>query len=120
VPAKPRTNRKTAPQQKSSVLRLDRQENVDAIAAMIADREPLFSIGGEVYTIPKKAPAAWTLQATQLGITESAQAAAEYAFDAMLGEDGYKALVGCPTLTMTDLEIVRDAILGRVIPGPAA
>jgi hypothetical protein len=99
------------------VLRLDRQENVDKIAAMIADREPLFSVGDQVYTIPRRSPEAWTVKAELLAVSDGVPVAAEYAIGVMLGEDGYKALTNCPSLTMTDFEIVRDAILARVLPG---
>jgi hypothetical protein len=117
MPTKPRTPRKTAAKPKTSVLQLDRQENVDTIAAMVADREPLFAVGGVEYTIPKQAPAAWTIKATHLAMTAGDLVASEWAIGKMLGEDGYKALADCETLTLTDFEIVRDAILGRVLPG---
>jgi hypothetical protein len=120
MPAKPRTAARKPAVRKtptSSVLRLDRQENVDKIAAMVADREPLFSIGGVEYSIPKQVPAAWTIKATHLAMTAGDLVAAEYAVGKMLGEDGYKALADCETLTLTDFEIVRDAILDRVLPG---
>jgi hypothetical protein len=115
MPPKPRTPRarKTA---ESSVLRLDRKENVDAIQALIDDREPLFSVGGVEYTIPKKAPAAWTIRTTTLAVETGDAQAVEYALQKMLGEDGYKALAECDTLTTTDFEVIRDVILKRVFP----
>ncbi|PKV95924.1 hypothetical protein ATK30_6857 [Amycolatopsis echigonensis] len=112
------TARKTAA---SSVLQLDRQENIDAIQAIIDDREPLFSVGGVEYTIPKKAPAAWTIQATKLALEVSDSHAIEYALKKMLGDDGYQALAACETLTAADFDVIRDAIVKRVVPpGPKA
>jgi len=113
-PTKPRT---TARKPRKTVLRLDRQENVDAYQALIADREPLFSIGEVEYTIPKQAPTAWTVRTAHVSMTEGDVAAANYAMFTMLGEAGAEALASCETLTMTDFERIRDVILKRVLPG---
>lgn len=124
-----RTTRKTnpvvkpqaAPEETSSVLRLDRQEALDAIELIVADREPLFSIGGTTYTIPKKAPAAWTMKATSMAARGEELQSMEFVLRKMLGEDGYSALSECETLTTTDFEIIRDVIVKRVYPqGPKA
>lgn len=114
---KPNPGRRTPKQSVSTVLQLDRQENVDALAAMIADREPLFAVGGVEYTIPKQAPAAWTIRAVELATTVSIVSATEYAFQTVLGDAGYRALVECKTLTAADLQVIRTACLDRVIPG---
>lgn len=127
MPAKPRntsTPRRAATKKPAatttSVLRLDRQENVDKVAAMVADREPLFSVGEVEYTIPKKVPAAWTIKTTELALSVSELAAVEYAMGKMLSEEGYKALADCETLTYTDFEIIRDAVLARILPNGKA
>ncbi|MEV8610298.1 hypothetical protein AB0383_20625 [Amycolatopsis sp. NPDC051373] len=111
APRKRTTTRKPAA---ANVLRLDRKENVDAIQAIIDDREPLFSIGDETFTIPKKAPAAWTIMATKLALEAGDNQAVEYALQKMLGEDGYKALAACETLTLADFQVIRDAVIDRV------
>lgn len=115
------TARKTAPATESAavedgVIRLDRQEALDAIAAIIADREPLFSIGDKTYTIPKAVPAAWTVKATNMAVRGQGVQAMEFALQKMLGEDGYEALSDCETLTVADFEKIRDIIVKRVFP----
>jgi hypothetical protein len=114
---KPAARKPAAPKAvPSNVLQLDRQEAVDAVAALVADREPLFSVGGVVYTIPKKVPTAWMIRAVELATTVSEAEAVNYALVQMLGEDGYTALAECQTLTIGDFETVRNAVLGKVIP----
>ncbi|WP_329064879.1 hypothetical protein [Amycolatopsis sp. NBC_01480] len=129
TPARRTTTRKTspaakpqaAPEEESSVLRLDRQEAIDAIAEIVADREPLFSIGDNTYTIPKKAPAAWAMKATTMAARGQELQAMEFVLRKMLGEDGYAALSECETLTTADFETIRDLIVKRVYPqGPKA
>ncbi len=113
MPSKPRTSKAPrartrkppATKPKPGVLQLDRQENKNAIEAMLADREPLFAIGDTEYTIPKAAPAAWTVQATKLARTQGAKIAMDYALKMMLGDAGYEALSECDTLTQADFEI---------------
>lgn len=113
------TRKKVAGTPGAGVLVLDRQENVDAIQAIIDDREPLFTLGGVTYTVPKKAPAAWTIKALDLARTVSDSVAVDYAMSKMLGVDGYKALAECETLTQSDFNVLRDEVLKRVIPeGP--
>lgn len=98
------------------VLQLDWPENQDKIKAMIADREPLFSIGDEVYTIPKKVPPAWTMQVADLAATNY-NAALAMALGLMLGPEGYEALKNCRTLTTDDLTTVFQVVSNRVLPG---
>lgn len=96
----------------SNVLALDRQENVDRLA----EREPLFSVDGVEYTIPKVVPASWTIQATNLAMTQGEAVALTYALLKMLGDDGFKALQDCETLTQEDLTLVTKIIADKVVP----
>lgn len=110
------TRKKVAGATESNVIQLDREENVAEIQALIDDRDPLFSTGGKTYTIPKKPPAAWTLKALELAATVDSDTAVEYALQKMLGEDGYKAVASCETLTVADFTAIRDVIIKRVLP----
>lgn len=115
------TTRKTTPRTRKTatpgVLQLDRAENQQHVEAMIADREPLFSVGGVEYTIPKQVPAAWSMQAFDIAITQGEKAALAWSVAMMLGDDGYAALKNCATLTREDLAVVFKAIVDRVMPG---
>lgn len=126
MPPKPRaTTRKTTTRTrkpappKSGVLQLDRPENQEQIDAMIADREPLFSVGGVEYTIPRQVPAGWSMQAFDIAITQGEKAALAWSVAIMLGDEGYAALKNCATLTREDLAVVFNAIVDRVMPGGA-
>lgn len=110
------TRKRVAGATESNVIQLDRPENVAEIEAIIADREPLFSLGGKTYTIPKTAPAAWMIKTLELAKTVGDSTAVEYALQKMLGVDGYKAIAECETLTMGDFTAIRDEVVKRVLP----
>jgi len=98
------------------VLQLDRTENVDRYEAMIADREPLFSIDGVEYTVPKQVPMAWSMKTLDLATTQGDAVALDYAVSAMLGPDGYEALTNCKTLMPEDANTLFRIVMDKVLP----
>lgn len=109
----PRTAPTAVPE---GVLRLDRAENEAVIAAMVADREPLFAIGEVVYTIPRKVPPSWALHAYNLATTVGETAALAYAAEKLLDADAWSALQGCETLTPDDMAVILNALVDKVLP----
>jgi hypothetical protein len=101
------------------VLRLDRAENDAVIAAMIADREPLFAIGDAVYTIPRKVPPSWSLRAFNLATTQGETAALAFAAEKLLEPEAWTALQACETLTPADMTTVLNALVDRIMPDGA-
>lgn len=99
------------------VLVLDRPENHAAFDKLISERQPLFSVDGVVYTIPKNVPPAWSMQAMDLAMTKGEDVALAWTVGTMLGVDGYEALKTCPTLLPEDLHVVFKAIMDKVLPG---
>jgi hypothetical protein len=101
------------------VLVLDRPENVDAFAKMLAEREPLFAIDGVVYTIPKNVPPAWSMTAIDLAMTQGENVALAWVVGKMLEPEAYEALKNCPTLLPGDLSALFRIIMDKVLPDGA-
>jgi hypothetical protein len=115
VKRRPAATPKAAPLPEG-VLRLDRSENDAVIAAMIADREPLFSIGDQAYTIPRQVPPSWSLRAFNLATTQGETAALAYAAEKLLEPEAWVALQVCETLTPADMRVVLSALVERILP----
>lgn len=97
-------------------LVLDREEASAEVEALIADREPLFTVDGITYTIPKVCPPSWSLMAWTIANTEGASAALSYATKKVLGPDAMTAMISCPTLTKEDTKTVLQVVMDRVLP----
>ena len=78
------------------------------------DREPLFSIDGQAYTIPRNVPTRVGLKALRETAQLGEVAASYHVMVLMLGQDGYNALEGCPDLSKGDLEKIQTIIRKRV------
>lgn len=100
-------------------LVLDRAENRAAVDALVADREPLFTIGRKTYTIPKKVPPSWTLQAFTVAAEQGEKAALVFSAGKLLEPEAWAALEQCDTLTQSDLHAVFKAIMDRILPDGA-
>lgn len=123
-----RPNTQTAPPApvapESRGLVLDRPENREATEKLVADREPLFTIGDTTYTIPKRVPPSWTIQAFTVATEQGEAAALTYATAKVLTPEAWEALSTCDTLTQDDLNAVFRAVMARILPegvvGPKA
>lgn len=100
-------------------LVLDRAENRTVVDALVADREPLFTIGRKTYTIPKKVPPSWTMQAFTVASEQGEKAALVFAASKLLEPDAWAALEQCDTLTQADLLVIFKAITDRILPDGA-
>jgi hypothetical protein len=118
---KPAPRKRTAPKPAPALgLVLDRSDAQAENERLIADREPLFTIGDTTYTIPKRCPAAWTVQAVRISATHGEQAALDWGFQLLLGEDGYRALTSFSGVADSDWLTLSKAISDRLIPDPKA
>ncbi|MEU0531978.1 hypothetical protein [Amycolatopsis tolypomycina] len=97
-------------------LVLDREEASAEVEALIADREPLFTVDGVTYTIPKVCPSSWSLMAWTIANTRGASAALSYATENVLGPEAMAAMIGCRSLTKADTKAVLQAVMDRVLP----
>ncbi|MFD5089320.1 hypothetical protein ACFWMR_01870 [Amycolatopsis thailandensis] len=95
---------------------LDSEESEAEVERMLADREPLFTVSGTTYTIPKQVPVAWTLQAFNIAMTAGEKAAITWACATVLDPEAWLALQECRTLTAKNLEAVMKAVMDKVIP----
>jgi hypothetical protein len=82
------------------------------------EREPLFSIDGREYTIPKEVPGNLSLQAIERMRTESEYAVIAWIMETMLGKAGYRALLDCKAVKPSQLraitEICRSKMMGEL------
>jgi hypothetical protein len=78
---------------------------------------PLFSIDGEVYSIPGEVGAGMALNVLDRARRDGMESAMSWALEAMLGTDSYRALLDCKTLTITQLEQIMEAVQLHVMGG---
>ncbi|MEV8615692.1 hypothetical protein AB0383_48705 [Amycolatopsis sp. NPDC051373] len=123
APAKRAPKATTTPPAELGIV-LDDAGSKAAVAAMLDDREPLFTIGEVTYTIPKHVPPSWTLKAYTLAVTEGESAAMVFAAQKLLTDEAWTALGDCDTLTQDGLNAVLKALMDRILPagviGPKA
>lgn len=84
--------------------------------ALLADREPLFTIGGTTYTVPKVVPPSWTLQAFNVALTGGESKALAFAAEKLLEPEAYEALCNCETLTRDGFNKVMKALIDKLLP----
>jgi hypothetical protein len=117
---KPKPKPKVAP---ALGLVLDRSDAQAENERLIADREPLFTIGETTYTVPRSVPAAWTIQAVRIIASDPKHgeaAALDWGFQMLLGEEGYRALTSYMGVSNSDWGVLSKAITDRLIPDPKA
>ncbi|HET9384507.1 MAG TPA: hypothetical protein VFO67_05120 [Gemmatimonadales bacterium] len=83
-----------------------------------AEREPLFSIDGKVYSMPKKIPAGVALRALEEVAARGEIAGAAVLFKEVVGPDAYEALRDCKGIDEDGfaaiLRIVQDKAMGQL------
>jgi hypothetical protein len=72
------------------------------------ERTPLFSIDGEVFTVPKFVPQGISLEFVRLGREYGESVAAVRLLERMLGPESYTALEQCPTLDDVKMQKIMD------------
>ncbi|WP_336156639.1 hypothetical protein [Amycolatopsis sp. VC5-11] len=130
APRKTTTARKTTPRKRPTKAPADLGLVLDDDAAraetdkMLADREPLFTIGGTTYTIPKQVPPSWSVKAFTIAVTKGESAAIEYAAEKLLTPEAWEALQECETVTPAAWKTIFKALMDRILPesgfGPKA
>ncbi|MFJ1764044.1 hypothetical protein ACIOD2_27265 [Amycolatopsis sp. NPDC088138] len=124
APRKP-TTRKTAPRKRATAKPVELGLVLDDAAAraevdeLISDREPLFTIGGVTYTIPKRVPPSWSVKAYKLATEQGEAAALSFAVEKLLTSEAWDALGDCETVTPTAWETVLNALVERILPSGA-
>lgn len=82
------------------------------------ETEPLFSIDGTVYSIPKRIPASKTLDILETVAERGELAAAVALFKAVMGDAAYAAAKGCPGIDDKGLaallRVVQDKAMGQL------
>lgn len=66
--------------------------DLDGPAEEPKEREPLFKLGGKVYTIPVAVPAGWLVMASMIAVESGETQALAWATRRMLGDEGWNAL----------------------------
>lgn len=131
APRKTTSARKTTPRKRTSAkapadlgLVLDDDAARAETDKMLADREPLFTIGGVTYTIPKQVPPSWSVKAFTIAVTQGESAAISYAAEKLLTPAAWDALQECETVTPAAWQQVFRALMDRILPesgfGPKA
>jgi len=78
------------------------------------DREPLFSLDGKEFTIPKSFPVQWTLQYVLLTEEKGAAVAVGWALETALGREALRALATAPPRYEQDVLKVTRIVTARV------
>jgi hypothetical protein len=78
-------------------------------------REPLFTIDEAEYTIPVEVPGNITLQALESLRQHGEAHTTAWLLELMLGEDGYRALRQCPSVTRANLAQIGAVVSAKVL-----
>lgn len=97
----------------SDVLNLDEKGR----PTLHDDREPLFRLGGVVYTIPAVCSPGISLEYLRLTGIAGETTAMIYAMQKLISGSGYQALVADQTLTAEELAPIMVKIITRVTEG---
>lgn len=79
-----------------------------------AEREPIFTIGDQEYTVPVKVPPAVGLKLTDRVAVMGEAEAMRWIMVEMLGPEGWKALRDCADLEPEDLTAIQEVIRRKV------
>jgi hypothetical protein len=96
-------------------LVLGTDEDRSAVAALVADREPLFSVGETTYTIPRNVPVSWSMKAYALAVTDGETAVLNFAARKLLTDEAYMALIDSEP-SDEKLHTVLKALVDRILP----
>jgi hypothetical protein len=81
------------------------------------DREPLFKLGGVVYTVPKQVSPGISLEYLRLAGVAGEQTALIWTMQRLISDGGYLALVQDAALTAAELGKLTSAITAKVAEG---
>lgn len=81
------------------------------------EMKPLFTLDGEVYSIPEKVSAGLSLAYLRIQAEQGPDAAIYYITREMLGDEVYETLENHPSLETEHLEKVMEAIETHVLSG---
>lgn len=79
------------------------------------DSIPLFSIDGEVYSMPGRVPPAVAIQALEIVADQGMEAAIPFMLKEALGSEGYQALRNCRAMTGAQLEAIMEVVQQHVM-----
>ena len=124
APRKTTTTRKPAPRKRPVATKapadlgivLDDDTARAATEKLIADREPLFTIGGTTYTIPKRVPPSWSVKAFTIATEQGEQAALAFAAEKLMTSEAWTALTDCETVTPEAWQTIFKALMDRILP----
>lgn len=80
---------------------------------LFTEREPLFSLGGQVYTIPVEVSGADSLHYATIWMNQGITAALVWGLRQCVGDEAYMALVTHKSLTQEQLSQLFDAIRSK-------
>jgi hypothetical protein len=78
-------------------------------------REPLFSIDDREYTIPVEVPGNITLQALERVRQDGEGPTTAWLLELMLGDDGYRALRECSSVSRQNLAAIGAVVSAKVL-----
>jgi hypothetical protein len=89
---------------------------LDPADAPDVETEVLFTIDGTEYRVPKEVPPITGLRALDIIADEGEAPGLRWLLQEVLGQDGYDALLACPSITSKQLgqimTVVRDKAMG--------
>jgi hypothetical protein len=81
------------------------------------DREPLFKLGGVIYTVPKRVTPGVSLEYLRLAGVAGEQTAVIWAMQRLISAGGYQALVADSTLEPAELGQLTAVLIAKVVEG---
>jgi hypothetical protein len=79
------------------------------------DRIPLFSIDGQTYTIPARFDPIIALRALDMARRRGEEIMFSWLLEEALGEEGYQALLGCSSVTPSQLQALMEKVSDQVM-----
>jgi hypothetical protein len=110
TPARTRQTAAARARKRAAAKPVDEEFELVELSSEIQDEErvPLFSIDGEVYTVPKFVPQGISLEFVRLNREHGESVAAVRLLERMLGPKSYEALEQCPTLDEPKMQKIID------------
>jgi hypothetical protein len=109
---------------------VQKDDEVPQVIALQSAKKPaavkrveLFSIDGEVYSVPTSVSRNVGLKYVHIARKEGPEAAADYMLESLLGQEGYEALINFEDLSEDDLKNIVEAcshIMVAASKGPKA
>lgn len=111
---------RTPQDRKAKVVKAEARPPASLVEIVTTDEQdveliPLFSIDGQVYSIPGEVSASMALRMLDSARRQGMEAATSEVLEELLGSEAYQALLRCRSLTVDHLERIMAAVQVHVL-----